>query len=128
MADCSSRSAPLHELLDRWEDCRSRGQQLSPEELCRDAPELLDAVRKHIGALQKVDVLLAGELVANRSASKMCAWQPGDVIEDLYEIRQVHEGGMGRVYRAWHRGWNVDLALKCPRPEYFRTERDRDNF
>ncbi len=42
-------------------------------------------------------------------------WQTGDVILDLYEVRDVVDGGgMGRVYRVLHRGWNVELAVKAP--------------
>jgi predicted Zn finger-like uncharacterized protein len=56
-------------------------------------------------------------------------WRPGDVILNLYEVKQVHEGGgMGLVYRVHHKGWNVDLAVKSPRPEFFRNERDKENF
>ena len=45
-------------------------------------------------------------------------WQPGDVLLDLYEVRGLlGAGGMARVYRVRHRGWNVDLAVKTPRPE-----------
>jgi WD40 repeat protein/serine/threonine protein kinase len=57
------------------------------------------------------------------------AWQPGDVILDLYEILAVHKsGGMGLVYRARHRRWNIDLALKSPRPDLFQNERDKALF
>jgi predicted Zn finger-like uncharacterized protein len=56
-------------------------------------------------------------------------WQPGDVILDLYEVREVFtSGGRGLVYRVRHRGWNMDLAVKCPRPEYFRNEQDKEIF
>jgi predicted Zn finger-like uncharacterized protein len=56
-------------------------------------------------------------------------WRPGDVVLDLYEVRDVFtSGGMGLVYRVWHRGWNVELAVKCPRPEFFREEQDKENF
>lgn len=56
-------------------------------------------------------------------------WKPGDVILDRYEVREVFTGGgMGLVYRVWHRGWNLDLAVKCPRPEHFRDEHDKENF
>lgn len=45
-------------------------------------------------------------------------WQLGDVILDLYEVREVvRSGGMGLVYRVLHRGWNVELAVKVPRRE-----------
>jgi serine/threonine protein kinase len=57
------------------------------------------------------------------------AWQPGDVILGLYEVLAVHSGGgMGLVYRARHRRWNIDLALKSPRPDLFQTERDKAVF
>ena len=55
-------------------------------------------------------------------------WQIGSVVLDLYELKQVHEGGMGFVYRVRHRGWDVDLAVKCPQPDYFQTSAQKDLF
>ena len=56
-------------------------------------------------------------------------WQPGDVILDLYEVKDtLGEGGFGKVHRVHHRGWNVDLAVKSPLPGRFRTERDKQKF
>ena len=56
-------------------------------------------------------------------------WQPGDVILDLYEITDVlGEGGMGTVFKAHHKGWNRDLAVKSPKPEIFTTKDGMDNF
>ena len=56
-------------------------------------------------------------------------WKVGDVILDLYEVKQVHEGGgMGLVYRVHHRGWSMDLAVKSPRNDYFKTEAQKKNF
>jgi len=56
-------------------------------------------------------------------------WHEGDVILDLYEVKGVAgEGGMGRVYRVHHRGWNMDLAVKCPRPNSFATEEQKARF
>lgn len=44
-------------------------------------------------------------------------WNVGDVILNLYEVTGiVGEGGMGRVYRVHHLGWDMDLAVKSPRP------------
>ena len=44
-------------------------------------------------------------------------WRPGDVILDLYEVLEVvRSGGMGLVYRVHHRGWDIELAVKAPRP------------
>ena len=51
------------------------------------------------------------------------------VILDLYEVKQVFTGGgMGLVYHVRHRGWNMDMAVKRPRAEYFATEAHRENF
>jgi len=56
-------------------------------------------------------------------------WHKGDVILDLYEVKQVFtSGGMGLVYRVHHRNWNIDLAVKSPRPEYFQTQTHKETF
>ena len=45
-------------------------------------------------------------------------WNTGDLIDGMYEVRQVFtSGGMGNVYRVYHRSWDMDLALKQPRVE-----------
>src|SRR5689334_12953397 len=56
-------------------------------------------------------------------------WRVGDVILDRYEVKHIYEGGgMGLVYRVHHRGWNMDLAMKSPRPEFFQSEAQKENF
>jgi WD40 repeat protein len=56
-------------------------------------------------------------------------WKPGDVIADLYEVREVFtSGGRGLVYRVHHRSWHMDLAVKCPRTEFFQSEQDKADF
>jgi len=53
-----------------------------------------------------------------RTAAPVGGWKEGDVILGLYQVTGLlGQGGMGRVYRVRHRGWNLDLALKAPRPE-----------
>jgi WD40 repeat protein/serine/threonine protein kinase len=57
------------------------------------------------------------------------AWRIGDVVHDLYEVKQVYTGGgMGLVYRVHHRNWDIDLAIKSPRQRYFQTQDHRDAF
>jgi hypothetical protein len=56
-------------------------------------------------------------------------WQVGDVILDLYEVKEIFTGGgMGLVYRVHHRDWAMDLAVKSPRPEFFQTQQHIENF
>jgi WD40 repeat protein len=62
------------------------------------------------------------------------SWEPGDIILDLYEVRPLTdetpyaEGGMGRVNRAWHRGWQIDLAVKSVSPQYLQHPRAVEHF
>ncbi|WP_435972847.1 protein kinase domain-containing protein [Streptomyces sp. Qhu_M48] len=57
------------------------------------------------------------------------SWRIGDVVAGLYEVAAVHgDGGMGVVYKVRHRVWDVDLAVKSPRPERFRGAVDRERF
>lgn len=43
-------------------------------------------------------------------------WQPGTVILDSCIVEcLLGEGGMGKVYRVYHRGWDAQLALKVPK-------------
>ncbi len=56
-------------------------------------------------------------------------WEVGDVILNLYEITALlGEGGMGKVYRVHHRGWNLDLAVKCPKAEVFASQHGKDDY
>src|SRR5260370_4306029 len=56
-------------------------------------------------------------------------WVPGEVVVGLYEVLDVvHSGGMGVVHRVRQRGWQVDMAVKTPRPELTRTPEGRGRF
>ncbi|HEV7406293.1 MAG TPA: serine/threonine-protein kinase [Chthoniobacteraceae bacterium] len=80
---------------------------------------------------QTIPASVSGDPQASRAAEAHVAveWQVGDVIRSLYEIREIHEGGgMGLVYRVHHRDWGKDMAVKSPRAEYFRSERQIENF
>lgn len=53
----------------------------------------------------------------------------GTVINDQIEIlEQIGEGGMGSVYRAFHRSWNQVMAVKAPHPSSFADQSDRERF
>ncbi len=50
-------------------------------------------------------------------------WKVGDVLLDLYEVLGVlGEGGMGRVYKLRHRGWDLALAAKVAKPALLDAE------
>ncbi len=48
---------------------------------------------------------------------------------DLYDVESdALEGGMGRVFKMRHEGWNVALALKQPHARLFQTEAQKQMF
>jgi len=56
-------------------------------------------------------------------------WREGDVFLELYEVRRVlGRGGVGTVFLVHHREWDLDLAVKCPRPEILRFEGAREHI
>ena len=72
----------------------------------------------------------SGEIgVVPLMSSTVLRWEIGDVILGVYEIRAIHEGGgMGLVYRVFHRQWGVELAVKRPRQDYFWTDAQKRAF
>jgi len=48
----------------------------------------------------------------------------GDIIASLYEVREVHAGGFGEVYVAYHRERKRLYALKTIREKLFRTKEE----
>ncbi|HEY1177972.1 MAG TPA: protein kinase, partial [Phytomonospora sp.] len=56
-------------------------------------------------------------------------WRVGDVIDDRYRVVRVHEdGAMGLVFAVRHLLWDIDLAVKSPRPDAFATAAARERF
>ncbi|MDZ8081545.1 MAG: protein kinase [Nostoc sp. DcaGUA01] len=56
-------------------------------------------------------------------------WNVGDIILDLYKVTaELGEGGFGKVYKVRHQGWNIDLAVKIPKPEIVQAAGGVENF
>ncbi|MDQ7784311.1 MAG: protein kinase [Desulfomonilaceae bacterium] len=55
-------------------------------------------------------------------------WNVGDVIENLYEVRDIKQGGMGAVYIVRHRRWNAMMAVKSLLKRLRENEEDRALF
>ena len=54
---------------------------------------------------------------------------PSDMLLNTYRVEsEAFRGGMGAVWRVRHTGWNVDLAMKRPHPEAFRTDEQKKAF
>jgi len=76
--------------------------------------------------LTETDVPLDGQsLIADAEAAVPDHWNIGDVILDQYEVTgSLGEGGMGAVYQVYHRGWNLDLAVKSPKLKKITSKED----
>ena len=56
-------------------------------------------------------------------------WHIGEELLNQYEVLgTLGEGGMGTVYKVHHWGWNIDLAVKSPRPAIFARADGKENF
>ncbi len=62
--------------------------------------------------------------------SALYSHKKGGAILDTYTVEEgpIETGGMGLVWRVHHTGWNVDLAMKQPRAEFFTTEKNKEIF
>src|SRR6516162_7958477 len=102
------------ELLRRWEDQEERGQPLSPEELCADAPELLEEVKQRIQGLRAFNRVLDTPKNVEQP-SREPGLDPDQPLPSIrgYEVLDIlGHGGMGVVYKAKQIKADRIIALK----------------
>jgi len=106
------------------------------------AKQLLDALEQVIAYEAQKTVLEGGQTVLEDGrtvlegnvtileASGQRVFVKGERILDTYRVESsaIESGGMGRVWRVRHGGWNVDLAMKQPRREHFTDEDSKTGF
>ncbi|MDR0329026.1 MAG: protein kinase [Planctomycetaceae bacterium] len=61
-------------------------------------------------------------------------WNVGDLILGVYEVQPLAEGvpyaegGVGVVQRVYHREWDMHLAVKSPKPQFFQSEHGKKSY
>ncbi len=114
----------LEELFRRWEEARRRGEQVSVEELCRDTPELVDALRQRIAAKSSTDRKSdtsnvnqtlqppASEEPVPQAPSLSDDLRPGnEPVLGYTLVQRLGSGGYGEVWKALAPG-GIAVALK----------------
>ena len=64
-------------------------------------------------------------VVSQRTVGDLTGLNLGSVLE----IRErIGRGGMGSVYLAHHRDWDLSLAVKSPRPDLLTNDTDKERW
>ncbi len=113
----------IDELLSVWEERQEQGVPITPEELCRNCPDLLNEVRWHIRALEAVESCFGtaeNDAAATDGVQQALPPDPlreGPVrVSTEYRIERLHaSGGLGHVFLATDPILNRKVAIKFPR-------------
>src|SRR5262249_2314026 len=141
----------IEELLSRWQTSRDEGRPLTADELCRDCPELHDAVTERIDALERQaravelpPTVVRSPLVASgpldapplpgRSDLPTRPFPPAEDAElpigipGYSVLGELGRGGMGVVYQARHLALDRVVALKMILPDAWFGNQERQRF
>jgi serine/threonine protein kinase len=104
----------LEDLVDLWEDSRERGTPVSPEDLCRDCPELLEELKRYLRELEVADRFLISTAGVDRSEPSGGA-APEFQAGRYQAQRLLDRGGFAEVFVAYDAELRRPVALKCPK-------------
>ncbi|TWT36991.1 Serine/threonine-protein kinase PknD [Posidoniimonas corsicana] len=118
-------SDQLLELVDQWADAYDRGEEVTPEELCRDCPDLLPQLIQQVAMLRAMDARVDG----------VAGPDPDDPLygslsaeTQLDELRLLAKGGLGIVFAAEDQQLGRRVAVKFLQEDHAHDPLSRRQF
>ena len=121
-----SEDPQIEPLLERWEDLRQEGREVSAEELCRDHPELLKPLKRWIAVLKSTEWLTKDDSADNDEEKP---WPELPRTLGRYRLDElIGTGGFGQVWKGFDPELQRVVALKVPRPDRISSPDQAQKF
>ena len=99
-------------ILERWEDLRQSGAEVSVDELCQEHPDLLEIVRQRVKALQGMEWFDASGADGDEADNL----EPVPKTLGRYRLDTlIGAGGYGQVWKGFDPELQRTVAIKIPR-------------
>lgn len=106
-----------------------REEDLGQQVICAQCATSYRATDSTVDTVLTRDESVSDDHKPSQAEECHAEWEVGDVLLDLYAVTNVlGEGGMGKVFKVRHLQWDVDLAVKCPKPSLLRNARAMEAF